>query len=341
MFPYTDPVGRNFFGSSDIETEYRRILSGMYDTHARRNNSGFTWIEAFQTLSSGQLPQVVGVPWFAFPLTAQATDKQIDTKRFDHQDEYVEWRAEVKTGKLARVTFTTEFPEYYEACAAVGEQELVAAIQDLIPGSQPTTAELFGPGFNPAAVPPIARSRTFRDRLTQNPWNNGQKGIICLTQQFNTLGALFGLLSACGIPTTQGTPQDTCGMVGGACGVGRSSDPNVCAVAQQAVRDKVGFTLRDPAGVRIVGLQGAWKINNTTIDVNNPTDNQGVWEVSRNGRRAVLTVVPGLKLDGDVVTTGAQVSRKLSVTADLLAAPDAALPDWARIGAESDSRGPT
>ena len=57
-----------------------------------------------------------------------------------------------------------------------------------------------------------------------------------------------------------------------------------------------------------------------------------MWQVSRNGRRAVLTVVPGLKLDGDAVATGTQVSKKLSVAADLLAAPEAALPEWARIG---------
>lgn len=341
MFRYADPVGRNFLGTPAIEAEYQRLLGAMYETHARRNDSGFTWIEAFQALASGQPPQVASVPWFAFPLLAQATDKQIDAKRFEHQDEYVEWRAEVKAGKLVRVTFTTEFPEYYEACAAVGEQALVAAIQDVLPGSQPTTADLFGPGFNPAAAVPVARAKTFRDRLTQNPWNNGQKGILCLTQQFNTLGALFNLLSACGIPKEQGTPQDTCGLVGGACGVGRSSDPNVCAAAQQTVRDKFGFTLRDPAGVRIVTLQGVWRINNTTIDVNDPADNQGVWQVLRNGRRAVLTVVPGLKVDGDVVTTGAQVSKKVSVTADLLTAPDAALPVWAKIGEESNSRGPT
>ena len=34
MFHYTDPVGRNFLGMTDVETEYRRILSGLYE-HAR------------------------------------------------------------------------------------------------------------------------------------------------------------------------------------------------------------------------------------------------------------------------------------------------------------------
>lgn len=341
MFPYTDPVGRNFLGRPEVETAFRQILNGQYDTHARRDNSAFTWIEAFQELASGQPPQVVTVPWDSFPLTAQATDKQIDANRFTLQDEYVEWRAEVKNGKLARVTFTTEFPEYYEAFAAVGADALIEAVQDAIPDATPTAAELFGPGFNPAAASPKARAQAFRNNLTLNPWNNGKKGILCLTQPANTLGALFGLLSACGVPKAQGTPQDTCALVGGACGPGRSSDPNVCAVAQQAVRDGVGFTLRDPGGVRIVTLNGAWKVGNTDLDdVSDPDTNQGVWTVSRNGRRGVLNVVAGLKLDGAALATGAEVARKLNVAADLLAAPNAALPDWARIGAESGSRGP-
>jgi len=185
----------------------------------------------------------------------------------------------------------------------------------------------------------VLRAQAFRAHLAQNPWNNGQKGILCLTQGANTLGALFNLLSQCGIPKTQGAPQDTCGLVAGACGPGRSSDPNVCAVAQEAVRNKVGFTLRDPAGIRLVTLKGAWKIGNTAIDVNEPASNQGVWHVSRNGRRGVLNVIQGLKLDGEPIVSGAQVSRKLSVAADLLAAPNAALPEPARIGEESSSRG--
>ncbi|MGL6096239.1 MAG: hypothetical protein ACRC7O_10650 [Fimbriiglobus sp.] len=341
MFPYADPAGRNFLGRNDVQAEFRQRRQGIYDTFARRPNSGFTWIEAFDSLGGGQPPLTPNVPWFAFPLTATGTLAQIDADRLQFQDEYVEWRAEVKDSKLARVIFTTEFPEYFEAFAAIGEAALIAAIQDAIPDADPTTAELFGPGFNPGAASAIARAQRFTRRLSQNPWNNGQKGILCLMQQSNTLGALFNLLAACGVPRANGTPQDTCGLVGGACGPGRSSDPNVCAAAQQAVRDGFGFTLRDPGGVRIVTLQGVWKVGNTVIDVNDEATNQGVWKVSRNGRRGVLTVVPGLKLDEEAVATGAQVSKKLRVTADLLAAPNAALPDWARIGAESGSRGPT
>lgn len=280
MFPYSDPSGRNFLSNSSIETNFRQRMEGIYDSFARRVNSAFTWLEAFQQLAGGQPPQPLAVDWFAFPRTSPATDQAIDRDRFDNQDEYVEWHAESNHGNLSQVTITTEFPEYFQAFAAEGFNELAAAIQDVIPGANPTVAELFGPGFNPAASTPIGRSRTFRDNLQQNVWNNGTKGILCLTQQFNTLGALFNLVTECGVRKTQGTPENTCALVGGACGPGRSSDPAVCAQSQRAVREGLGFTLRDPAGVRIVSLEGVWRIGNAQINVNDPNQNQGVWTVS-------------------------------------------------------------
>ena len=142
------------------------------------------------------------------------------------------------------------------------------------------------------------------------------------------------------MPRAAGTPEGTCSLVDGACGPGRSSDPTICTLAQKAVRANLGYTLRDPAGVRVLRLDGQWKINGTAIDVNDPANNRGVWAVSRNGRRAVLTIPAGLTLDDKPVVTGAQVSRFLQVAADLLVAPDASLPDFAKIRADVTSRGP-
>ena len=340
MFPYSDPAGRNFLDNNAVADIFRQQLQGFYDTFARRVNSGFTWLEAFDQLSGGQARQEVSVDWSSFPITAQATDALIDRDRFEYQDEYVEWRTETNQGGLTEVTFTTEFPEYFEAFAALGFNDLVNAIQDVMPGANPTAEELFGQGFNPASSPPLGRARMFRAHLQENPWNNGEKGILCLTQRFNTLNALFNLLAACSVRITQGTPENTCSLVGAACGPARSSDPALCATAQRSVRGNLGLSLRDPTGVRIVKLDGAWRINNSTIDINDAARNEGIWVVSRNARRAVLTIEAGLTIDGSPVRTGAQIARKLQVAADVLAAPDAALPEWARIGVESSSRGP-
>ena len=70
------------------------------------------------------MPQLVTVEWSAFPITSQKNDKEIDRNRFDHQDEYVEWHAKMQQNKLARITFTTEFPEYFETFAEAGSMTL-------------------------------------------------------------------------------------------------------------------------------------------------------------------------------------------------------------------------
>lgn len=339
MFNYVDPAGRNFLSNQDAAREFRLIMQTNYESFARRPDSAFTWIEAFSDLSGGQIPGALTVDWRAFPITAAATDRNIDSNRLQFQDEYVEWMAERTGTKLTKVTFTTEFPEYFQAFAQVSFDVLKSAIQDVIPGANPTATELFGAGFDPLAASGQARAQSFRSNLAANPWNIGSKGFLCLTQRFNTLEALFNLLTECGVRQA-GTPEGTCSIVGGACGPGRSSDPVICTESQKAVRAEVGYTLRDPAGIRIESLEGQWKLNGTVIDINDPAANSGIWSVTRNGRRAVLTIPNGLKLDDTNLTTGAQVSRKLKVVADLLTAPNASLPDWARISSESGSRGP-
>jgi peptidoglycan hydrolase-like protein with peptidoglycan-binding domain len=154
----------------------------------------------------------------------------------------------------------------------------------------------------------------FRQNLPNNPWNNGQKGILCMANFDNTLPLLFGLLSHCAVPRRDVSPQEVCRLVGGTnCVPGRSSDPNVCmAVQTEALKNNV-FSPVDPVGIQILKLQGIWRINNTQIDINDPQKNQGAWQVSRGDRRGVLKNLPGLTLDGLPITSGGQVARKLQV----------------------------
>ena len=173
--------------------------------------------------------------WKAFPITHNKPPNVIDADRLSNQDEYVEWRVETKQdNSLAQVTFTTEFSDYFEALAETGADAVRREIQNLYPGANPTDQELFGPGFNPSTATANTRGDQFRTHLPRNPWNNGEKGILCLMQQFNTLGALFNLLGQCGVPNTSISPEAVCANVGGACGPGRNSDPQVCSAAQKS-----------------------------------------------------------------------------------------------------------
>ncbi|MCU0568164.1 MAG: peptidoglycan-binding protein [Oculatellaceae cyanobacterium Prado106] len=173
----------------------------------------------------------------------------------------------------------------------------------------------------------LGAGELFRRNLSNNPWNNGQKGILCMANFSNTLPLLFGLMANCSTPRPNVRPQEVCNLVGSInCVPGRSSDPFVCVAAQTQALSGNALSLRDPVGIEFRALQGIWRINGQQIDINNPQQNQGIWQLSRGRHRAVLKNVPGLTLDGAPIISGAQVARKLQVGADVVVASKGDVP---------------
>lgn len=187
----------------------------------------------------------------------------------------------------------------------------------------------FGPKTQAAVKAAQQRYRgsgpLFIKNLAKNPWNNGTKGILCLTHPSNTLPFLFQLLSHCGVPRPQIRSTEVCDFPGVDCVSSRSSDPNVCTAVQNQVRLGNVVSLRDPVKIRILELQGIWRLNGAQIDINNPKTNQGIWLISRGQCRGMLRNLPGLTLDGVPITSGAQVAKKLQVGADVMIAAAADL----------------
>jgi hypothetical protein len=335
MFNYSDPVGTGLLAQQNALNRYRTLVHGIDRSAALTAGSAYVERDAFLELSTGATPEVNSVSWFAFPKTANSTDEEIDAQRFLLQDEYVEWRVESNgAGGVSRVTFTTEFPEYYEALAEVSMAALVRGIRETIPGANPTREELFGTNFNPSTVSPRARGARFRSNGQNNPWNNGSKGILFLAHRSNSMSALFGLAESCAVRRPNLDPSAVCGAVGGACVPERNSDPRICLACQNLARAGRGLSIEDPAGVTIARLGGTWEANGQDIAINDPASSGGAWVVSRNGRRAVLNVGGGLTLNGDPITTGAQVAAVLSVTAAVISVEENFLPEWARTGRE-------
>jgi hypothetical protein len=336
MFSYTDP-GKTLKPAKAL-ANYRQLLHEEYRSQSKLAGSAFTLLEAFEEIPDAR-KKTAAVDWIAFPRTAQASNEEIDTDRFRFQDEYVEWRVEkTPSGKVKQITFTTDFLEYYRALAMVGMAELAAAIRAVIPNANPRAAELFGPNFQPYDAQPVARGNKFAAFAPQNPWNNGKKGILCLTQQFNTLGALFNLAGRAAVPNSAIPAAGVCDTLGGFCGSERNSDPSIATAIQTIALARRGISLVDPVGIEIVRLGGIWRIGSTALDINNPAGNQQVWTVSRRGRRAVLKVVPNLTLDDEPVTSGAQVASVLKVQAVVVSASEADMPEWSRIGQENSQR---
>ncbi len=336
MFDYSDPSGTGLLSQFRAISEWRALVESHYMSAASQPDSGFTWIDALLDVAPNQRTETT-ITWKAFPLLAQATHSQIDADR-RFQEEYVEWAVfRDAGGAIDRITFVTEFREYFATLAGVSPTGIEQAIRDLNPGANPTVREIYG--IDDVAGRPVReREQRFLFNLANNPWNNGEKGIMALTTGVNSIPALFGLAAFCGIEKT-GLPSDqVCANVGGACVPGRQSDPQICTACQDQVRAARSFSLVDPIGIFIDRLSGIWTLDGTQIDINDPT--HGRWTISRNGRRAELKLGgPGeLLLDGDAVESGAQVAERLFVAATVAIAADADLPEWARTGKENLQR---
>src|SRR5207249_5428984 len=151
----------------------------------------------------------------------------------------------------------------------------------------------------------------------------------------NTVRALFNLAGQCALPKLDIASSAVCANVGVACGPNRNSDPWICEDVKNLTSSQNGLSLADPVGIKILELQGIWKINGVQVDINDSSQNQGAWIISRNGRRAVLDVSKGVSIGDDPITTGTQVSTKLQVGAAVISAPEHDLPPWAKTGHES------
>lgn len=329
MVDYIDPTGTGLLESTGALSNYRRILDRQYTGGASVPNSGFASLEDFAQAQAQ--PQPSSVEWRAFPRSRiGVTEAQIDANRPLLQDEYVEWRVERFGDRITRITFCTEFPEYFKALAEVGVDAVIAAVKEQEPSANPEVFELFGTNNNSVLNTSGGRVTAFENNLFVNPWNNGEKSIMCLIQGANTLGALFRLVWECAIPRLNLPVGGVCGAV--SCGTTRDSDPRVCAASQSTVRSGQAITLADPAGIEIFRLQGDWELNGASVDIANTPD---IWSISRNGRRATLTIPDGLTVDGDKIETGAQVSRLVNVRVNVHTVLNVTLPVSSQLGNET------
>jgi len=332
MYGYEDPTATGALQRAGALERYRSLLQGQFRHFGRMPRSGLTIPEAFEEAPDSSDINLTTVKWLAFPRSAQASDADIDADRFALQDEYVEWRTERGDGgRVTRVTFTTEFSDYYEALALQSADAVLAEVRSVTGSDDVTHRDLYGPAFDPAAATPSARAARLLKRARENDWNNGRKSILFLTHRSSTLGALLHLAAACGVPAANVAPKDMCARVGGACVPSRNSDPAVCSALQQLAASGNSFTLVDPVGVVIDRLGGIWKRGGKQIDINA----SGLWTVNRNGRRATLEVPRDLTVVDAPIETGAAVAARLTVRADVMFAPDAGLPEWSRVGQES------
>jgi hypothetical protein len=178
--------------------------------------------------------------------TAEATPGA----RKKYQDEYLEWNVVRKAGKITRVSFTCEGPEYWDFLAQTDPGTLLELYRGLVDPARKEQVKLSdlvtGGSYNPG-----------------NKWNT-RYGAVHLTQPNNTLGAEIKIAADAtvlwrhtGQPVTDTAQLICCGRFGDG---GRASDPKIGADVNTLARAGYSITLRNPVALYITGYshQG-WK----------------------------------------------------------------------------------
>ena len=253
------------------------------------------------------------VTWSAFPKRIQlalpagpARWRAADKSR-DVQDEYCEWSVERDvTGKIKRVSFTCEPPEYWQFLAATDPDKTLALYREHVSPSV-KREDLFGSNG---------------EYIVRNHWNTTTTtGAMHLVQQANTLGAEIELAAAAtvtrqhaGQPLTSEQDLIECSRYGDP---QRHSDPHIGGEVNALARLGALITLADPVGLYMDGLTTAgWE----TPDGADPAD---FWRITRGTTafavRAVYEVtghpylVGDVKINGKAIQFGSQIAEGISM----------------------------
>ena len=197
-------------------------------------------------VDTGPDAQSVDISWVGFPRNVEITSVS-DLQRWrraeasrDRQDEYCEWSVErdPASGKVTRVTFTCEGPEYWRLLAEDTPEVALDLYREFVnPQVQPDDLFFSNGLYNP-----------------RNRWNASTvEGAMHLIQENNTLGAEIELAAGSSVVREIDGRQLTderelieCGQYGG---VERHSDPHIGGQVNSLTRQKADVTLANPVGL--------------------------------------------------------------------------------------------
>jgi hypothetical protein len=234
-----------------------------------------------------------------------------DGDRLRWQDEYCEWSVtRDDEERITSVTFTSEVKEWWEHVGRTDKDLLIGLYRTWVdPNVDPNL--LFDAGvYNP-----------------QNPLNTRTDGPIAhLAQVNNNLEAAVALAATATIVRTLNgqVVTDTQKLMDCAAALGdkdRFSDPSIASTinAAAAVGDRV--TLADPPGLYLAGIRTEGMALPDGHEEMNPAD---FWVPERGGPGHVVRArfeVPGgafpvsdIVLDGEPITTGGQLAKRVDVS---------------------------
>lgn len=289
-----DTPGRLRESSEDMRTGWSDDVATLFANFAER-------FEQFYDPTQTDTPEDIEptpIAWVAFPkrLARGATSEDQRWARADgdrdEQDEYCEWAVERDgDGKLERVTFTCEVPEYYSHLAKRDPDLLLELYRTNVDERVRLDDLIVGGRYEPT-----------------NRWNCSALGRPAHLQQTNNkLSAAVALVAEATVPRhNDGVPITTkqelaqCARLGNQF---RNSDPQIAAIVNGAARGGAQVTLEDPPGLYIDEL------NTAAIQARDGEDPLTFWTIERgtadHALRASFHVPPerGYKT-GDITVAG-------------------------------------
>jgi hypothetical protein len=246
---------------------------------------------------------------------------------YRRQDEYCEWYAERDNGKIKRIYFTAEPPEYWEF---MGDQDISLV------------HELYGELLHNPNIPQsdllwqhdvYAKTKRGYEIAYEkgkynghNKWNT-ELGAVHLTHWANSLGAEVQLASdgTLGWPVSPGpdgkTDPDKLMACAGFGGVNRSSDPRIGAKVFDFARTGLSVALANPIGLYMepFDLNGLLdpKGNDVGQDclhiLRQSTDGKRVLRVEIAPPEGAKYVLGDCTLDGKKLVSGSQIARRITM----------------------------
>jgi hypothetical protein len=257
------------------------------------------------------------ISWPAFPNIVEIKFRDDPQRMFeeadrrDNQDEYLEWSVIKQNGKIKRIMFTCEGPEYWDFIAE-NNPDLLVALYTKIVGQPVPKKDLLTP------------NGSYSHR---NKWN--MQHAVHLVQINNTLKAEINIAAQATVlrrhdghdPVTDPIELIDCSGFGAR---ERNSDPHIGDIVNQKARAGCSVTLENPIALYIESLP-----KSTTLQWRKPDGTLvgDYWKLdSKRGDkdhivRAVYEVPPGelangqpfvvgdIKIGGDPIEFGGQVAR--------------------------------
>ena len=248
--------------------------------------------------------------WMAFPrqvLVAHRDDRRAafveadaDVARRDPQNEYCEWHVTRNAGgKITKVVFVTESPEYWQRLWAADRGRVVSLYQTLVdPAVGEADLRVGGPGS------------------AYNQFNrfNTTNGIVHLIQSINTITAALGLAQG---SINTGAARDN--YEAPPPGLRTSVDPRVICDIGSLARTGLSLTLHEPIGLYITGYDdtGWIKPDGSPVD--------DYWRIVRGSGGQILRleyqvpavegfVVGDIRIGGRRIEWGGQIAEHVTCT---------------------------